>query len=250
MTDQLRILTLNVWGLKFISPDRPTRLTGIIDHIHSVCSHPSDPAGSKSLLERGQEQADGQGYDVVCLQELWIYSDFERVREGLRGVLPESKFFRRLVRSLFEWWCLFCRVGKDVWLSGHETGEGCNMNLGVNVRRSFLYALLHSSPTIHLSHRLTPHLVLFLPSPNALLSNSGALGSGLAIFSRFPIISTHTLPYSLSGLPLQVIQGDFFVNKAAGSCVLLHPELGEVEVWSTHVSRARGVVLDGEGSGG
>ena len=65
--------------------------------------------------------------------------------------------------------------------------------------------------------------------------DSGALGSGLAIFSRFPIISTHTLPYSLSGLPLHVIAGDFFVNKAAGSCVLLHPKLGEVEVWSTHV---------------
>ena len=83
-------------------------------------------------------------------------------------------------------------------------------------------------------------------SPNRLNPRSGALGSGLAIFSRFPIISTHTLPYALSGLPLHVIAGDFFVNKAAGSVVLLHPELGEVEVWSTHVSTVslRAVPMD------
>jgi len=79
---------------------------------------------------------------------------------------------------------------------------------------------------------------------------SGALGSGLAIFSRFPIISTHTLPYALSGLPLHVIAGDFFVNKAAGSCVLLHPELGEVEVWSTHVSAHSPQYEASVGSGG
>jgi hypothetical protein len=64
---------------------------------------------------------------------------------------------------------------------------------------------------------------------------SGALGSGLAIFTKFPIISAQALPYSLSGLPLAVIAGDFFVNKAAGSVVVLHPELGEVEIWNTHV---------------
>ena len=64
----------------------------------------------------------------------------------------------------------------------------------------------------------------------------GALGSGLAIFTKFPIVSAEAHPYSLSGCPHHPTEGDFFVNKAAGCIVLLHPYLGEVEVWSTHVS--------------
>ena len=64
---------------------------------------------------------------------------------------------------------------------------------------------------------------------------SGALGSGLAIFTRFPLIAASALPYALSGTPAQAIAGDFFVRKAAGNIVILHPILGEVEVWNTHV---------------
>lgn len=63
----------------------------------------------------------------------------------------------------------------------------------------------------------------------------GALGSGLAIFTRFPLIAAHALPYSLSGSPAQAFAGDFFVKKAAGNVVILHPVLGEVEIWNTHV---------------
>lgn len=65
--------------------------------------------------------------------------------------------------------------------------------------------------------------------------DSGALGSGLAIFTRFPLISAQALPYSLSGSPAQAIAGDFFVKKAAGNVVILHPLLGEVEIWTNHV---------------
>ena len=69
---------------------------------------------------------------------------------------------------------------------------------------------------------------------------SGALGSGLAIFTRFPLISAQALPYSLSGSPAQAFAGDFFVKKAAGNVVILHPLLGEVEIWTNHV----GGILD------
>ncbi len=64
----------------------------------------------------------------------------------------------------------------------------------------------------------------------------GALGSGLAIFSRFPILETHTRPYALNGSPIDVVAGDWFVGKAAVSIVILHPLLKEVEVFNTHVS--------------
>lgn len=65
---------------------------------------------------------------------------------------------------------------------------------------------------------------------------SGALGAGLAIFSRFAIISTSIYPYSLNGAPLDVAAGDWFVGKAAASVVIVHPVLGEVQVFDTHVS--------------
>lgn len=65
---------------------------------------------------------------------------------------------------------------------------------------------------------------------------SGALGSGLAIFTRFPIIATSVHPYSLNGAPIDVIAGDWFVGKAATSVVILHPVLGQVQIFNTHVS--------------
>jgi sphingomyelin phosphodiesterase 2 len=66
------------------------------------------------------------------------------------------------------------------------------------------------------------------------------LGSGLAIFTRFPLISAQALPYSLSGSPAQAIEGDFFVKKAAANVTILHPLLGEVEIWTSHVSDVGG----------
>lgn len=72
---------------------------------------------------------------------------------------------------------------------------------------------------------------------NRLTSCRGALGSGLAIFTRFPLIASQALPFSLSGTPQQPFDGDFFVNKAAGMVVIRHPLLGETEIWNTHVNQ-------------
>ncbi|KAL7419697.1 phospholipase C type enzyme [Cryptotrichosporon argae] len=131
---QIRILSFNVWGLAFVAKDRPARIRAIADYLASA------------------------PYDVVCLQEIWIYADFEVVRDAVLPSLPFSRFF-----------------------------------------------------------------------------HTGALGSGLAIFSRYPFVSARALPYALSGLPHHATAGDFYVNKAAGCVVLLHPALGEVEVWNTHM---------------
>lgn len=64
---------------------------------------------------------------------------------------------------------------------------------------------------------------------------SGALGAGLVIFSRFPFIETSIHPYSLNGEPTDVSGGDWFVGKAAASVVILHPIIGRVQVFNTHV---------------
>lgn len=64
---------------------------------------------------------------------------------------------------------------------------------------------------------------------------SGALGSGLALISRFPIIGTSVHPYSLNGSPIDVGGGDWFVGKAAVSIIISHPVLGQVQIFNTHV---------------
>ncbi|KAL9716409.1 phospholipase C type enzyme [Leucoagaricus gongylophorus] len=63
----------------------------------------------------------------------------------------------------------------------------------------------------------------------------GALGAGLAIFSRFPFIETSVHPYSLNGEPIDVGGGDWFVGKAAASVVILHPVIGRVQIFNTHL---------------
>ncbi|KAJ3973937.1 inositol phosphophingolipids phospholipase C [Lentinula raphanica] len=139
---ELTILTLNCWGLKFVSKNRRERVVAIAD-----------------------ELANTEEYDIVTLQELWVYSDFEYVRESVGKYLPYAKFFYSWLNTVF----------------------------------------------------------------------SGALGAGLAIFSRFPIIATEIQPYSLNGAPIDVAGGDWFVGKAAASVVIVHPVLGEVQVFNTHL---------------
>ena len=34
-------------------------------------------------------------YDVIALQELWVFADYEHVRAALAKRLPHSKFFYR-----------------------------------------------------------------------------------------------------------------------------------------------------------
>ena len=36
-------------------------------------------------------------YDIVALQELWVFSDYEHVRDAVAKKLPYSKFFYRQV---------------------------------------------------------------------------------------------------------------------------------------------------------
>jgi sphingomyelin phosphodiesterase 2 len=66
--------------------------------------------------------------------------------------------------------------------------------------------------------------------------SSGALGAGLAIFSRFPIVGSSMHPYSLNGEPMDVTGGDFMVGKGAASVIIDHPILRQVQIFNTHVS--------------
>lgn len=72
--------------------------------------------------------------------------------------------------------------------------------------------------------------------PTQWIFSSGALGSGLAILSRFPIVSTSYSRYTLAGRPLKIFHGDFYVGKGFASACIDHPDIGIIEVFNTHVS--------------
>ncbi|THH33437.1 hypothetical protein EUX98_g793 [Antrodiella citrinella] len=131
---QLRVLTLNCWGLKYVAKHRTQRIAAIATALGAA------------------------DYDIVALQELWVFADYEHVRASVARRLPYSKFFY-----------------------------------------------------------------------------SGALGAGLVIFSRFPILAATVHPYSLNGTPIDVLDGDWFVGKAAASVLVAHPILGQVQIFNTHL---------------
>jgi hypothetical protein len=43
-------------------------------------------------------------------------------------------------------------------------------------------------------------------------------------------------PYSLNGEPIDAFGGDWYVGKGAGSVTIMHPVLGQVQLFDTHVS--------------
>jgi len=63
----------------------------------------------------------------------------------------------------------------------------------------------------------------------------GFLGSGLAIFSRWPILNTSMFPFVLNGRPAAVWRGDFYAGKGIGTALIRHPTGMMIEVFNTHV---------------
>lgn len=68
---QLRVLSLNCWGLKYISALRNERLSEIGNQIAAA-----DPAP-----------------DIVGLQECWTQQDYNAIRERTKHLLPYGKFY-------------------------------------------------------------------------------------------------------------------------------------------------------------
>ncbi|CAE7117612.1 unnamed protein product [Rhizoctonia solani] len=132
----IRVLTFNCWGLRFVSQQRLARITAIADRILNA-----SPA-----------------YDVVALQELWLKSDHALIAEAVAPVLPYSTVFY-----------------------------------------------------------------------------SGAFGSGLSLFSRYPIEQAQMHPFALAGDPIDVLGGDWFVGKGVAAATLSHPVLGHVELLTSHM---------------
>ncbi|KAI9275302.1 Endonuclease/exonuclease/phosphatase [Helicostylum pulchrum] len=137
--EDLQVLSLNCWGLAFISKYRKLRLQAIA-HSLSSCS-----------------------YDIITLQEVWVQEDYQYILDKVKHTLPYAKYFY-----------------------------------------------------------------------------SGALGSGLAILSRYPIISTAYHRYALNGKPLKLLHSDYYVGKGCGTAVVKHPALGYLEIFNTHLHAGYG----------
>ncbi|XP_077863834.1 uncharacterized protein LOC144348224 [Saccoglossus kowalevskii] len=70
---ELRVLTLNCWGIPYLNVSK---------------------LRSERIADIGEELAK-RDLDIVCLQELWSYSDFEYLRDVVKEKFPYSHFFHR-----------------------------------------------------------------------------------------------------------------------------------------------------------
>lgn len=71
MSNALRIITLNCWGLKYLSKSRNERLSQIGTEIATTDPQPS----------------------IVGLQECWTQQDYNAIRDRTRHILPYGKFY-------------------------------------------------------------------------------------------------------------------------------------------------------------
>ena len=78
--------------------------------------------------------------------------------------------------------------------------------------------------------RLKPHL------SHSIYHYSGVVGSGLAFFSRFPIVDSWMRPFMLSGRPEMIIHGDWYAGKGIGVTVVQVSKEYQVAILNTHVS--------------
>nr|XP_033321070.1 putative neutral sphingomyelinase isoform X1 [Megalopta genalis] len=74
MSDKIviKILTLNCWGIPYISKDRTSRMEAIADKLAS------------------------EDYGIICLQEVWSPNDFKMIKAKTQEQLPYSHYFYRL----------------------------------------------------------------------------------------------------------------------------------------------------------
>lgn len=139
MALELSILTLNIWGIPYVSKDRAIRVEAIGD-----------------VLASGN-------YDIVSLQEVWSDSDYQYLRKRVEGVLPFAHYFY-----------------------------------------------------------------------------SGVVGSGLALLSKYPIVSTFFHAWSVNGYVHRIQHGDWFGGKGVGFAkISVNDQLVHVYVAHLHAEYDR-----------
>uniref|UniRef100_T1J5F8 sphingomyelin phosphodiesterase n=1 Tax=Strigamia maritima TaxID=126957 RepID=T1J5F8_STRMM len=146
---QLRVFTLNCWGIPGISADRKARIVAIATE-----------------LARG-------GYDLVALQEVWSYSDYETIARKVFPSMRYSYYFRsgclgsglcifskgRIIDALFQTWPLngyAHRIQHGDWFGGKGVGLARIFYQGIfiNFYTAHLHAVYNHNNDEYLSHRV------------------------------------------------------------------------------------------------
>ena len=89
--NQIRVLSFNCWS---VSPSKLPHSINIILR------------GLKYVSKNRKERIDGiahelanSNHDIVALQEIWVFADYENVQKRVSKQLPHSKFFYRYCNS-------------------------------------------------------------------------------------------------------------------------------------------------------
>ena len=83
----------------------------------------------------------------------------------------------------------------------------------------------------------TIRAALSLEFPHAHYFKSGVVGSGLAVFSKFPIEEAWWKGFTLTGKAHRIFDGDWYAGKGIGAVRIKHPVIGDIDVFNTHVSK-------------
>ncbi|KAL6258621.1 hypothetical protein P5V15_010574 [Pogonomyrmex californicus] len=145
----INILTLNCWGIPYVSKDRSTRMSAIADKCAS------------------------REYDIICLQEVWSVDDFNMIKARAQEVLPYSHYFYSGVFGsgicilsrypihdvMFHKWPLNGYVHKihhGDWFGGKGVGL-CKIkirNMNINVYITHLHAEYNRDNDEYMAHRV------------------------------------------------------------------------------------------------
>ena len=67
------------------------------------------------------------------------------------------------------------------------------------------------------------------------VSCSGVIGSGLCIFSKYPIVGSYFHQFMASGGVFDMHKGDVFAGKGVGMCRIKLDERNHLSVYTAHV---------------
>lgn len=146
---ELKILTLNIWGIPLVSSDRAPR-------IEAIC----------------KELSSGE-FDIVSLQEVWSQHDSEQLQQGTSSVLPYSHYFHSgvmgagllvlsrypILGTLFHAWSVngyFHRIQHADWFGGKGVGL-CRILIGdqiVHLYNAHLHAEYDNDNDEYKTHRV------------------------------------------------------------------------------------------------
>ncbi|KOX76826.1 Putative neutral sphingomyelinase [Melipona quadrifasciata] len=145
----INILTLNCWGIPYVSQNKNARMIAIA------------------------EKFDIENYDIICLQEVWSVEDFKMIQVKTQEQLPYSHYFYSGVLGsgicilskfpvkdvMFHKWSLNGYVHKihhGDWFGGKGVGL-CRLqihNMNINVYITHLHAEYNSHSDEYIAHRI------------------------------------------------------------------------------------------------